>query len=88
MPFRKSLPWIGSLLLHSVIVVIPIEFGDLSGLFPSGKALDFSLEQFSQGLERGIVSSAPAVVVPKKPFPATSEPVERAQAAETEPQPV
>jgi outer membrane biosynthesis protein TonB len=65
MRFLKALPWIGSLLFHALIVVLPMQ-GLVSGsLFPPGKSFDFSLEQSSPGTApTAPADSAPAVSAP------------------------
>jgi TonB family protein len=72
MPPRKYLPWIGSILVHSFIVAIPVELRALGGLFPAGRALDFSFEQPSQGpaQEPSVASAAPALKAPPTIVPA------------------
>jgi TonB family protein len=76
MPFRKSLPWLGSLVVHSFIVAIPLRLGDFGALFPAGGGLDFTLEQSTQGAvgKAAPVSSLPE---PKTPSIAKSVPQER-----------
>ncbi len=68
MPLRKYLPWIGSILVHSFIVAIPLNLWNLGGLFPPGRALDFSFEQPSQGPAQ---ETAVASSVPEKKAPST-----------------
>ena len=62
MPLRKYLPWIGSILVHSFIVAIPLNLRVLGGFFPPGRALDFSFERPSQGSlqETSVASAEPA----------------------------
>jgi TonB family protein len=66
MPLHKHLPWIGSILVHSFIVAIPLNLRDLGGFYPPGRALDFSFEQPSQGpaQETSVASAVPAAKAP------------------------